>query len=387
MKALKKYILENNICNSEDLAEKLLSDFGIKCRVEEDQRGEELFTFKYDQINSPKSSDVVQECRGIILDKEMKLVFKGFNRFFNAGEMIELTDKFDWNDFEAFEKADGSLIKIYYSNGFWQIGTNGTALGQVGMNTDGWDGQNESVFRYEVLKCLGYESEEDFQLNARKSFFDHLGYVFEFISPKNRIVTPYDVDQMVLLSVFKSGAEQHWDVVKEELQDMLMDGLNVRLAERWEVASKSELYNMVENLEGLQEGFVLRDKNGMRLKVKSDLYVAAHRMRGEQGLTLKKACELVLMGEHPEYLAYFPDDKENVMKVVECMEEYLRRVDSAYELHSATGDKKEFALAIKDVEFKHLLFTMRRDSCSAKESFYKMLYGAQLKTLMHLVGE
>ena len=391
------YAKQKNITNAEDLALSLEKDFKIKCRVEQDQRGDSLYTFKYNQIESLKSSEIVQECRGIVLDYSLDVVFKGFNRFFNAGEMLEITDNFDWSSFEVFEKADGSLIKLYFHNGYWQIGTNGTALAEVGMNDDGWS-ESSKTFRQEVIKCFGYDDEEDFQRNARKSFFDNIWYVFEFIGPQNRIVTPYEEDKMILLSAFyaeddkwnnvKKFDELAWEVLAEEFEDMRYCGINVRLAGRSIFdgsKAKDELFKSVSNLTGLQEGFVLRDKNGMRLKVKSDLYVAAHRMRGDNGLTMKRACELVLMGEQEEYLAYFPDDKENVMKVVDCFERYIDEVDLAFSKVGTVEDKKEFAMEVMDIDFKHLLFTMKRDNCNAREAFGKMLYGSQVKMLMGLV--
>lgn len=386
MNNLKKYIEDNNITNSDKLAESLLADFNIKCRVEEDQAGDNLYTFKYDQINSPKSDKVVQECRGIILDSDLNLVFKGFNRFFNVGEMLEVTENFNWGEFETFEKADGSLIKVYYHNGYWQIGTNGTALARVSMNNDGWGGDEAKLFRDEVIKCFGFKHELDFQENAHKAFLKGLNYVFEFTSPENRIVTPYKSDQMVLLSIFRDGVELDSHDVNEIGSMMSLYGLNIRPASCYRIKDKDQLYEMVSSLTGLQEGFVLKDSNGMRLKVKSDLYVAAHRMRGESGLTLKKACELVLMGEQDEYLVYFPDESDKIRAVEVGYNNYLESVESEYLKHSGIQDKKEFALAVKESPHKHLFFTMKRDSISAKEAFSKVKEGSKLKTLMEVVA-
>jgi len=47
-----------------------------------------------------------------------------FNKFFNFGE--EYADNIDWESAHVLEKVDGSLIKVYFHNGAWCVGTNNT---------------------------------------------------------------------------------------------------------------------------------------------------------------------------------------------------------------------------------------------------------------------
>ena len=85
---------------------------------------EDLVCFKYSQIDSDFNEPLVRECRGIILEKDTwNVVAYAFNKFFNFGESY--ADEIDWASARVLEKVDGSLIKIYYYNG-WRVGTNST---------------------------------------------------------------------------------------------------------------------------------------------------------------------------------------------------------------------------------------------------------------------
>lgn len=78
-----------------------------------------LILFKYDQLNSPMSHPIVQECRGIILDEsnDWKIVVFPYMKFFNMKESANAAE-IDWNlPVRAYEKIDGSLLTMYYSQG------------------------------------------------------------------------------------------------------------------------------------------------------------------------------------------------------------------------------------------------------------------------------
>ena len=389
MENLKKYIEENNISNSHELADKLLEELGIKCRKEDDANGNTLFTFKYDQINSPKSSPIVMECRGIVLDEAMNVAFKGFDRFYNYGEMEEITSQFNWEDFDAFEKADGSLVKLYCYDGLWQVGTSGTATANVPFNATSWNtGGEVQTFREKILDAFGYTSEEEFQRDASSAFEDNLNYAFEYTSNENRIVTPYEYPEMVLLAAFKDGVEIDNRSLDEEYGDMRVDALNVRKADVYKVSCKNDLLKLVDNLLGLQEGAVVRDSNGMRLKIKSSLYVAAHRMRGENGLTVRNACKLVLAGEHEEYLTYFPDDSHKLRLVDNALTSYIELIQNEYDTkYSDIQEQKEFALRLveKAFPYNNILFKMRKNGNTAHYTFHSLSENNKLTTLEKLI--
>lgn len=78
-----------------------------------------LILLKYDQIGSPMSNPIVQECRGIVLDQEdnWKIVVYPYSKFFNMKELANAAE-IDWTSpVRAYEKIDGSLLTMYFSQG------------------------------------------------------------------------------------------------------------------------------------------------------------------------------------------------------------------------------------------------------------------------------
>jgi hypothetical protein len=94
-------------------------------------------------------------------------------------------------------------------------------------------------------------------------------------------------------------------------------------------------------------------------KVKSDAYVAVHHTRGE-GLSPKRIAQLVLTGEQGEYLTYFAEDKQHFEPYVQAHADIMLALHTAYEAHKHIQEPKEFAIAIKDLAFKSVLFEARK---------------------------
>ena len=88
---------------------------------------EGLTLFKYNQLDSDLSRQLVQNCRGIIVDTEddFNVVCYPMDKFFNHGERY--AKKIDWSTARVQQKVDGSLIKVWYWNrkNKWVISTNG----------------------------------------------------------------------------------------------------------------------------------------------------------------------------------------------------------------------------------------------------------------------
>lgn len=84
----------------------------------------------YNMIECEKNHPIVIECRGLIMDYDGNIMCKSFDRFFNLGE--NNVSEFDFANSIAFEKADGSLCRIYFNTktNKWEIATRGTAFAE-----------------------------------------------------------------------------------------------------------------------------------------------------------------------------------------------------------------------------------------------------------------
>jgi hypothetical protein len=152
-----------------------------------------MWILDYNQIDAIKNHPVVNECRGLLMGYNGEIIRKGFTRFYNLGE--NGVDTFDFENSIAVEKADGSLMFVYFCGPTqrWEIGTRGTAFAE-GPNE--WHG----TFRGFFLNCMN-RNEQQFQSDCDK-LDKCVTYLFEGIGKDNRIVTPYVDNMLVYLSSF-----------------------------------------------------------------------------------------------------------------------------------------------------------------------------------------
>jgi hypothetical protein len=376
MKNLNIFINKHNISDARQLGSLLKEHFSIKMREEVNVNGVNLLTFNYDQIESPKMNPIVQECRGLVLLEDLTVAAWCMPRFFNLGEALEVTDHFEWSQpFTVEEKADGSLIKVYHVEGHWEIGTRGTATAMVENYTG-------MLFRDMVIKALGFASESDFQTNAERCLDVGSTYIFEFTSPDNRVVTPYQKDCMVLLDVIKEGLSL--DKVNEF---EFFKHWNVRLPNVYLVNNRNDLVKMVNNLEGLQEGFIIKDVNGLRIKVKSEAYVAVHKLRGESIPSTRRIAELVVTNETDEYLAYFPEETRRFKPFVDAWIQFVVDQEIIYNSAKDIESQKDFALAVKDSPLSGAMFGARAKNASFKDELANMRSNSKIDKLLEYINK
>lgn len=316
----------------------------------------DLILLNYDQIESPKTHPITRECRSLVIDYNLNVVSRSFDRFFNLGEG---ECEVDFSNAIAFEKADGSLISVYHVPALnqWHMRTRGTAFAEAQL-------PSTRSFQEAILETLEITFGE---FQEKMSGIDPtLTFIFEFISPENRIVTRYNEPQLVLLGVReKTGKYPSYmngrclnNVIEVLTKDIGFK--NIRAARSMPVTSENEVLAAVSELRDLEEGFVVLDeKNGTRVKIKSPGYLIAHRIRGE-GLSPKRAAELVAIGEEEEFLAYFEEDREYFQPFIEARDELLNQVEEVFDSTKNIEDQKMFALAVKDYLFSALLFTARK---------------------------
>jgi len=92
--AIVKYIKEHGLA-------KAIKDFSLKTRVYQDK-----ILLKYDQLNSPFGNREVEECRGLVLEKDTwKVMCLGLTKFYNSAEGHAA--KIDWDTARVLKKEDG----------------------------------------------------------------------------------------------------------------------------------------------------------------------------------------------------------------------------------------------------------------------------------------
>jgi RNA ligase len=105
-------------------------------------------------------------------------------------------------------------------------------------------------------------------------------YLFEIIYKENRIVCDYDYEDLVLLGMIntKTGDEVN---IRNDNEDIRFKNMISNIGFRVVMLYKTwgEGYDLLkEEISNDREGYVIRFKNGFRMKIKGDEYIRLHRI-------------------------------------------------------------------------------------------------------------
>jgi T4 RnlA family RNA ligase len=197
-----------------------------------------------------KWDSITKSCRGLILDNEGNVVAKSFDKFFNLEE--HKPEEIPNEEFEVYEKLDGSLGILFWYQGKWILASKGSFVSDQAIK-----GKNILNSKYNVEPIpKGYTT------------------LVEIIYPENRIVCNYGDDEvLVVLSMISnaSGKELDYDSL-----------LKINEETGLPVVKKYDGVQDYKTLKSLiskdREGYVVRFRNGFRMKIKGEEYVRLHRI-------------------------------------------------------------------------------------------------------------
>ena len=289
--------------------EEVLTDEPFNLKV---SRDDGYVMFKYNQLSSNFNLKKVQEARGIIfLEGEWgRPVCHAFDKFGNYGESY--VPDIDWNSAVVTQKVDGSLMKVWWDE-YWHISTNGT------IDAFKADIGDARVANYGQL-FLKHFTEKDLNF---EEFFQALDrrytYLFELVSPYNRVVIPYEKTQLYFLGYRN---ENNLIIPFHRASDLtsIIDYFQIKLPKHYPLHSLSACIEAAKDLSWDEEGYVVDDANGNRVKIKSPAYVVAHHTRANGVITTKSLINIILINETEEFLTYAEDYREQVKDIKKKME-------------------------------------------------------------------
>lgn len=296
----------------------------------------DLLIWNYTQSTQYESfwDEITLMCRGLVTDSKGNIISRGFNKFFNWEENKIKKSDIVLEDVKLFEKVDGSYIGVFWYNNQWITNSKG------------------SFTTEQAIKAKEHiDSFTDFDL-----FFDKsLTHNFEIIYPVNRIIVDYfGQDKLVYLSSTNKAGE------KTFLND-LPNGMS-----RAKLYDFKFDYDFIKALDkNNEEGVVGYTSCGKMFKIKFDNYVKLH------GLITRTSSytiwECLRNGEDIKLLIdNIPDEFYDFVKNVvndiltnydKLEKEILSQYDSLENKENLTD--KEFAFLVKDLKFKHQLFSLR----------------------------
>lgn len=306
---------------------------------------------KYNQLNSDFTNPIVRECRGSIFRKEgndWTCVCRAFDKFGNYGEGY--VPQIDWETATVQEKVDGSLMKLWYDRSAWHLSTNGTIdafaarLGDFNM-----------TFGDYFVECLAI-SFEDFVSMLDQNYC----YMFEMVGPKNRVVIDYDKPMLFAL------AQRNMKTMQETVYSGPADEwVNVYLPKHYSLNSLDEVISAAKRMSKDEEGFVVRDANFNRVKVKSPEYLIAARLMNNGAITRKRMLEIFLEDKQDDFLSYCPSYKDAFNEVVaDFMALWLDVIRDTEEIRDNkekyfSMTRKEYAECVAERKYKDFLFKYR----------------------------
>ena len=327
-----------------------------------------LVLLKYSQIASDMSLPIVQECRGIILDEadDWRVVSRAYDKFFNYGEPNAA--EIDWATAVVQEKVDGSLCTAYEYGGTWHVATTGSpdASGPVG----------DSAFTFAELfsETLGIYLGEDWDTPPWET--PDWCYLFELTTPHNRVIVNHLTAGLTLLGV-RDRVSGRW----VKTADTVMARV-VPVVREYPLQSFADIQITFDSMDPLmQEGYVVVDALGHRVKVKHPGYVALHHMK--DGMTPKSLLEVIQRGEVPEVTAHFPNLAEAFSAIKAEYDTLAGAIDTAYAPIKDIETQKDFAAQALAFPYSAALFDLRKGKAADGQDF---LSKATLPSLMRLLG-
>lgn len=362
------------IKNNSDWKTKLLDDFGISTK-QDLEISQNIASFSYDQIASPKSHPLTKECRGLVLDTQLlKPLSRPFDRFYNYGEVPEETKSIDFTNATFFEKLDGSLITFYFSeeHNLWKISTKSTPFSRNAIT------RNRIPFLSLINETLHKKTDFikipeniffiDFNLydsliksinDAVEPFLNkNYSYICELTSPHNIIVTQYDETSIHLLAVRdKEGnyIEDH-NPMPERLKE----------PETYDAQSLDELMDFINSMnkgrDTLLEGVVAMDnKTKVRTKLKNSAYLKVHKLMNKE-IDNKSILDIVADQEESEFLLYYPELEERFSSFIEARETAISKIGEGIEKSEIISDRKELANTLKELKVMPFVFPAMKNN-------------------------
>jgi RNA ligase len=356
---LQQYLREHGL-------EKLIVDYSIKSVTHKEYP--HLISLKYSQIDSPMGEKIVQQCRGIVLDRSSnwEIVSYPYDKFFNYGEgngEVFYSAAIDWSSAKVYEKLDGSLMTLYFYDGAWRVQSSGTpdAAGEV----SGFGFSFADLF-WRVWQELRYQLPAD---------TEHC-FMFELVTKYNRVVVQPKLNQLILHGVRHVPSRQESDPqIWTELHGW-------ELVKTYPLTDWTTVIEAAKELNPMEsEGYIVCDRAFNRVKIKSPQYVAIAHLR--EGFSSRRMLQILTANEGEEFLTYFPEWTELYQTMKVRYLELVAEIEAAVDKYSSIEVQKDFALAIKDLHYSGMLFSLRRGKA---KTVRECLQNTTVQKLEELMG-
>jgi RNA ligase len=297
-------------------------------------------------------------CRGLVTDNDGNVVARPFSKFFNYEELTP--EQIPNEYFDVYEKMDGSLGVLFNYNGEWILATRGSFTSE------------QSIKGRQLLEKYNYN-----RLNPDYT------YLFEIIYTENRIVCVYDFEDLVLLGMVHTLTGNEVNIHNTDNEDIrlknLLNNLGFNLVTLYKTWGEGfdELKNEISKD---REGYVIRFKNGFRMKIKGDEYIRLHRILTNisnrdiwEYLKDGKSMDEILDKVPDEFYDWVRNTKNELVSQYQTLEREYQWIFKIINRAQGIEERKVFAEYAKRYKHPGLLFNMLDDK-DYSEQIWKLIY-------------
>ena len=232
-----------NIINKQNINKELLNK-NLTCRTSKSGKLK-IYNYSKECQHKGEWNETTLNCRGLILDENDNIIARPLPKFFNDFELEKMGINFPKEEFDVYEKMDGSLGILYKEDGIYKIATRGSFDSEQAI-----EGTKILHEKYSNIK-----------------FKDGITYLFEILYPENRIVVDYgNTRDLVLLAMIdtKTG------------NDIPLEDIGIPVVKKYDGIKD---FNKLKELDiSNKEGFVIKFKSGFRMKIKFENYFRLHKI-------------------------------------------------------------------------------------------------------------
>jgi RNA ligase len=193
--------------------------------------------------------EITIQCRGLVTNSKGDIVARPFKKFFNYEE--HKPEDIPNEDYVVYEKMDGSLGILFNYENEWIMATRGSFTSPQAIKG------KEILDRHDISAWRKDNT-----------------YLFEIIYPQNRIVVDYgNEEKLVVIGGFHT--ESGMEIPDSSLFWTQDSGFEVVMTYKtW-----GETYDLLkEEIQKNREGYVIKFKNGFRMKIKGEEYKRLHKI-------------------------------------------------------------------------------------------------------------
>lgn len=283
----------------------------------------DLYTVSYLHGGVNFTDERARMARGLTLDKDGKIILRGFNKFFNY-QQLEGYDRYsdsfkdefsrvkfiEGKGYAFYEKLDGSLMILGAYKNKLLVSTTSSIDNEIAVyGSRYFNGRTDSKEIYQYL--------DERNLCA----------CFEWIGPNNRVVVEYDEEDFISLALVnkETGKQHQLDRVHQEFAQKFGLTIPKKVIYTYEEIAKI----MKEDVD--IEGFVLRNHKGNLIKFKTDeWFKKSNRFSifysGLTQATVRTLVEAYIEDDIDDLLSYKGDAHVLINKVVEPLKQLEREV-------------------------------------------------------------